>query len=223
MSSFHPSSFRGCRSSLLACTLLGCCASLPAAEVVLSDLRFGLESLPTSFTYHVHDGGSEDSGSSTFQFGFGLAGRGVYAFGAPGSSGAFFVGGALDLQAYTYDGSGRYDVAMLRALGGYAYAFDDRWTAEICPFVGAGLGSFRIPGNDLFQPITTSGHVFDYGIDVGVSYALSRHWLIQARAGWLVSTATLSGEGLDVTLDQSGPTGFLGVAYRFGGTPPPIR
>ena len=223
MASFHPSSHRVRRSSWLACTLLAGAASLPASEVVLSDLRFGLESLPTSFTYHVHDGGSEVSGSSTFQLGFGLAGRGVYAFGAPGSSGAFFVGGALDLQAYTYDGSGRYDVAMLRALAGYAYAFDDHWTAEICPFVGVGLGSFRIPGNDLFQPITTSGHVIDYGADIGVSYALSRHWLIQARAGWLVSTATLSGEGLDVTLDQSGPTGFIGVAYRFGGTPPPIR
>ncbi len=201
----------------------GLAMPLSASEVVMADLNLGIESLPTAFDFTIHDGASTREGSSEFDYGFGVGGRAVYAFSSPGSSGAFFVGGALALGAYTYEANGTYQVAMGRAVAGYAYAIDDQWTAEISPWIGFGYGRLHIPGAGVSDDHDVAGQVVDYGAHLGVTYALSRSWLIGARVGWQVASASLSGDGLEVDLTQSGPTAFLGIVYRFGGTPPAIR
>ncbi len=199
------------------------CTPLSASELVMTDLNIGIESLPTAFDFTVQDGSSTRSGSSQFNSGLGLSARAVYAFSSPGSSGAFFVGGALALGVYRYEDSGTYQVAMARAVVGYAYSLDDQWTIEVSPWAGLGYGRMRIPGNGVSDDHNVSGKVFDFGANLGVTYALSHSWLIGARIGWQVVDANLEGDGLKLTLTQSGPTGFLGVVYRFGGTPPSIR
>lgn len=198
-------------------------SALAGSELVMSDLNLGIESLPTAYDFTVRDGASTRSGDSEFDYGFGLGARAVYAFSSPGARGAFFVGGALALSGYTYEDNGTYAVGMARAIGGYAYSFDDRWTAEISPWIGFGLGRLHIPGDGVSDDHDVDGTVFDYGAHLGVTYALSRSWLVGARVGWQVSEADLSGDGLEVTLEQSGPTVFLGIVYRFGGAPPAIR
>lgn len=210
---------------VLGRTVLVCLTSsvLGAAELVMTDLNLGIESLPTAFDFTIRDGGSTRSGDSEFDFGFGLGARAVYAFSSPGSAGAFFVGGALALGGYTYEEDGTYAVAMARAVAGYAYAFDDQWTLEVSPWAGYGLGRLHIPGAGVSEDHDVDGTVVDYGAHLGVTYALSRSWLVGARIGWQVTDADLSGDGLDVTLEQSGPTAFLGIVYRFGGAPPAIR
>jgi hypothetical protein len=201
----------------------GLASPISASELVMTDLNLGIESLPTAYDFTLQDGTSSRSGSSEFDYGFGLSGRAVYAFSSPGANGAFFIGGALALGAYTYENSGTYNVAMGRFVGGYAYSFDDQWTAEVSPWAGLGYGKMFIPGNSISSDHQVAGQVYDYGIHVGVTYAMSRSWLMSARVGWQIAEADLSGEGLDLNLQQSGPTAFLGVIYRFGGAPPSIR
>lgn len=189
----------------------------------MTDIAIGIESLPTAFDFTIQDGASTTKGSSEFDLSLGLSGRAVYAFSSPGSSGAFFVGGALALGAYRFENSGTYQVAMARAVAGYAYSIDDQWTVEASPWVGLGYGRMHIPGAGISDDHDVSGNVFDFGANLGVTYALSHSWLIGARIGWQVADANLEGDGLKLTLTQSGPTAFLGVVYRFGGTPPSIR
>ena len=112
---------------------------------------------------------------------------------------------------------------MGRLVVGYAYSFNDQWTAEVSPWAGIGYGQMFIPGNGVSGDHNVAGQVYDYGINFGATYTMSRSWLICARVGWQIAEADLSGEGLDLNLQQSGPTAFLGVIYRFGGAPPSIR
>lgn len=216
-------SSRPCGCALLALSLVAAVASLDASELVMADLNLGIESLPTAFDFTIRDGASSRSGSSEFDLGFGLGGRAVYAFSAPGASGAFFVGGGLALGGYRFENDGTYEVAMARALVGYAFSIDDQWTVELSPWVGLGVGRMHIPGAGVSIDHDVDGKVVDYGVHLGVTYALSRSWLVGARVGWQVSEAKLRGDGLDVDLSQSGPTAFLGIIYRFGGAPPSIR
>jgi hypothetical protein len=212
---------RCCRTLVLP--LAAALSPLVASELVMTDLNLGIESLPTAFDFTIRDGASTRNGSSEFDLGFGLGGRAVYAFSAPGAQGAFFVGGALQLGGYTYEDGGTYYVGMARAVAGYAYAIDDQWTIELSPWIGYGLGRLHIPGAGVSDDHDVDGTVVDYGAHLGVTYALSRSWLVGARIGWQVADSTLSGDGLEVDLSQSGPTAFLGIIYRFGGAPPAIR
>lgn len=193
------------------------------SELVMADLDLGIESLPTAFDFTIHDGASTRDGSSQFDLGFGVGARAVYAFSAPGANGAFFLGGGLALGGYRYENAGTYEVAMVRAVAGYAYSFDDQWTCELSPWVGIGYGRLHIPGAGISADYDVAGRVLDYGAHLGVTYALSHAWLLNARIGWQVAAADLSGGGLEVELTQSGPTAFLGIVYRFGGAPPAIR
>jgi hypothetical protein len=112
---------------------------------------------------------------------------------------------------------------MARAVVGYAYAWNDQWTYEISPWIGVGYGTLHIPSAGLSESHDVDGELFDYGAHIGVTYTLSPAWLIGARVGWQVARADLAGDGLVVELTQSGPIAFLGIIYRFGGAPPPIR
>lgn len=213
-----------CCRVLLALPLAAAVASpLAASELVMTDFNLGIESLPTEFDFTIRDGASTREGSSEFDLGFGVGARAVYAFSSPGAPGAFFVGGALALGGYTYEDSGTYYVGMARAVAGYAYAINDQWTLELSPWAGYGVGRLHIPGAGVSDDHDVEGTVIDYGAHLGVTYALSRSWLVGARVGWQVADADLSGDGLDVELSQSGATAFLGLVYRFGGAPPAIR
>ena len=216
-------SSRPCGRACLALSLVAAVASLEASELVMADLNLGIESLPTAFDFTIRDGASTRSGSSEFDLGFGLGGRVVYAFSAPGASGAFFVGGGVALGGYRFENDGTYDVAMARAMVGYAFSIDDQWTVEVSPWAGLGLGRMHIPGAGVSNDHDVDGQVVDYGVHLGVTYALSRSWLVGARVGWQVVEADLKGDGLEVELTQSGPSAFLGIVYRFGGAPPSIR
>lgn len=209
--------------ALLSVPLACAVASSQASELVMTDVNLGIESLPTAFDFTVTDSNSSRTGDSEFDLGFGLGARAVYAFSSPGAQGAFFFGGALALGGYTYEDNGTYAVGMVRAVGGYAYALNDQWTVEVSPWIGYGLGQLHIPGAGVSDDHDVAGTVVDYGAHLGVTYALSRAWLIGARVGWQVAKADLSGDGLEVDLEQSGPTAFLGIVYRFGGAPPAIR
>lgn len=225
MASHPPAQITACATARACRTisLSAVAALLSSSELVMTDLNLGIESLPTAFDFTIRDGTSTRTGDSEFDLGFGLGARAVYAFSSPGAAGAFFVGGALALGGYTYEDEGTYAVGMARAVAGYAYALDDQWTIEVSPWIGYGLGRLHIPGAGVSEDHDVDGTVLDYGAHLGVTYALSRSWLVGARLGWQVSEAELSGDGLEVDLEQSGPTAFLGIVYRFGGAPPAIR
>jgi len=197
--------------------------ALGADELIVSDLRLGLETMPTHFAYTVTDANHSASGSSDFSYGFGLGLSGMYAFPAPGRSSNFFMGAEVEAANYRYQDDGSYKSVSLRAIGGYAWAFADRWQFEAEGWLGYGEAKLSIPTNALVSSIDASGHMYEYGIDAGVSYQIATHWLVNLRAGWTQSQSHMSGDGLVIDIKPAGPMGFLGLTYRFGGLPPAIQ
>jgi hypothetical protein len=216
-------SSRICCTGALLVSLTGSGSLWAASELVMTDINLGLESLPVAYDFTLTDGTTQRSGRSEFDLAFGLSTRAVHAFSQPGASGAFFVGISGLLGGCTYGDNGTYALGVARVVAGYAYAWDDRWTIECSPWLGYGYGQLFIPGAGVSSDATVSGTLMDYGAQVGVTYALSSSWLVGVRVGWQMTEADLSGDGFEVTLEQSGPIGFLGVIYRFGGTPPAVR
>jgi hypothetical protein len=206
-------------------TALGalCAGTLGADELIVSDLRLGLETMPTHFSYTVTDANHSASGSSDFNYGFGVGLSGIYAFPAPGRSSNFFMGAEIEGANYRYQDDGRYQSYTLRGIGGYAWAFADRWQVEAEGWLGYGGAKLNIPTNALVASIDASGHVYEYGLDAGLSYQVATHWLVNVRVGWTQSHSHMSGDGLVIDIKPSGPMGFLGLTYRFGGLPPAIQ
>src|SRR3954469_10350000 len=190
------------------------CACASGAELVVADIRIGLHALPTDFDYTVTDEGRQSDGSTSFESGFGIGGRAIHAFSSPGSAGAWLIGGELFGGWYNYDSSGTFRSLSVRALTGYAYAWNEKLTFEITPFIGYGLASFDLPGEGLYADVSVSGHEIEYGAMIGASYAFSQHWLGVAEVGWMTTNASLQGDGLTIDMTQSGPAFFLGAVWR---------
>ncbi len=212
-----------------AAVLASMVASAGGAELVIGDVRLGLHALPTDFDYTVTDSefsDRESSDSTSFDSGFGLGVRGVYSFSSPGDAGGFFVGAEAFIGLYEYS-HGPYRSLTGRVLGGYAYAFSEKLSVEVTPFVGYGLSTFElsgeIDGQQVIDDIAFDGTVIEYGAMLGVSYAFTRHLLIVAEAGWMQTSAELSGDGIDLSMEQSGPAFFLGAVWRFSGAPPRVE
>ncbi len=217
------------RRSTRAAVMASMVATAGGAELVIADVRLGLHLLPTDFDYTVTDNefsNRETSDSTSFDSGFGLGVRGVYSFSDPGRSGGFFVGAEAFVGVYEYS-QGPYRSLTGRLLGGYAYAFNEKLSVELTPFIGYGLSTFElsgeIDGQQVIDDITFDGTVIEYGAMFGVSYAFNRHLLIVAEAGWMQTMGDLSGDGIDIDMEQAGPAFFLGAVWRISGAPPRVE
>lgn len=206
------------------CLALALTGSLGAAELVVADLRLGLDLRPTDFDYTItHPIFGETSGSDSFETGLGFSLRGLHAFDSPGSAGAFVVGGEGTFAYHEYGSeSSVYMTYGLRAMGGYRYAFTERLAFDALAFAGFGIASYELSDPGVFDTIETDGYVTELGALVGAHYNLSPNWILEAEAGWLTTEADLEGAGLDVLVEEAGFTFFLGVSYRFGGSRPPV-
>ncbi|HYE05379.1 MAG TPA: hypothetical protein VEL07_07595 [Planctomycetota bacterium] len=217
------------RRSTRAAMAASVIAAAGGAELVIADVRVGLHALPTDFDYTVTDSefdGHESADSTSFDYGFGLGVRGIYSFSSPGAAGGFFAGAEAFVGVYEYS-HGPYRSLTGRVLGGYAYAFTEKLSMEITPFIGYGLSTFalsgEIEGQQVIDDIEFDGTVIEYGAMLGASYALTRSILIVAEAGWMQTTGDLSGDGIDIEMEQAGPAFFLGAVWRINGAPPRIE
>lgn len=206
------------------CWLLAAlCTSVVGAELRVADLRLGIESRPADFDFEISNDLGTVSGSDSFDSGFAVSARGLYALRRPGSAGGWLLGGEVSASWHQYDEESDFTSLRLRGMGGYGYALSDRWAVHGLLYVGTGVASLDLADGDTYDGFTADGSLVDYGAVAGVRYELSRHWLLEAEAGWLESDAQLEGNGYDISVQETGPTFYIGATYRFGGLPPRLE
>lgn len=208
---------------LILLTAASLLSSLGAAELSVADLRLGLDLRPTDFDFEASNQLGTVSGSDSFDTGFGASLRGLYGFGRPGAALGLVVGGEVTTSWHQYDGDSDYRTYGMRALAGIEYHATENWAFDLLGYGGFGYAEFEVADNELFDGFTSDGYLGEYGLLLGSQYRLSRHWLVQAELGWTQHSAELEGDAFDITLEQFGPTAFLGFSYRFGGLPPALE
>ena len=199
--------------------LLCLAAVCPAAELVIRDLGLRLEVLPIDFDYTVEDPTVSRSGSDGFDSGYGLSLGGLYSFTRAGDRHGFLAGVGLDIGTYGYDGGGDMTTLGGSAAGGYGIQLFERFDLRALIRLGFGVADLSLPATSTTNALDATGGYLAYRGEVGLGFAITDHVVIDAAAGYGMSTATLNGDDIDVTLDTAGPCFALGLSWRLTNTP----
>lgn len=201
--------------------LLAAISVLPSAasELVVRNANLNLEFLPAAFDYTLTNAGSSRSGSDQFDTAFGIAAGGRYSIAGPGDSHGFIVGGHVFADQASYAGIGHLTDFGARVDGGYGYAFNDTWTTYLMAEAGYGRSTFDITSASTFPAVSLSGSSLRYGVVFGIDLTLVERWLVNGDIGWVKSTSSLSGGGVDLSLNRQGLMAAIGISYRFSTRP----
>lgn len=200
-------------------SLLLLLAGAGAAELVVHDLRLGASSLPLAFDWSVTSRSGSASGSDGFDAGLGLEGGARWSFARAGDPLGLVVGADILLDGWDYAGGGSMAMTGLHVCAGPGWALSDRWT--LTALVGAqyGLTRLDLPGDVSRPSFTASGSSTGYDLRIGADALLGRGFGIGLTAGWLIASHSVSGDALDVTIDQSGWFAGLAAVWRFNQVP----
>ena len=190
-----------------------------ASELVVRNANLNLEFLPAAFDYTLTNAGSSRSGSDQFDTAFGIAAGGRYSIAGPGDSHGFIVGGHAFADQASYAGIGHLSDFGVRVDGGYGYAFNDTWTTYLMAEAGYGRSTFDITSASTFPAVSLSGSSLRYGVVFGIDLTLVERWLVNGDIGWIKSTSSLSGGGVDLSLNRQGLMAAIGISYRFSTRP----
>ena len=202
-----------------ASALLCLAAAGPAAELVIRDVGLRVEVLPTDFDYTIEDPTVSRSGSDGFDSGYGLTLGGLYSFTRAGDRHGFLAGVTLEIGAYGYEGGGDMTTIGGSASGGYGVQLFERLDLRALVRVGLGVADLSLPATATTNALDATGGYLAYRGELALGFAITDHLVIDASAGYAMSTATLSGDDIDVTLDTAGPCFALGLAWRLTNTP----
>ena len=148
-------------SRLLMLTLAAAGAG-NASELVVRDVNFAIELLPSAFDYTA-DGNTSRSGSDEFDRAIGIAIGCPYSFAGPGDSHGFLASGELAFSQATYGSIGHLTRYGVRIAGGYGYAFNDAISFSAMAKVGYGMATFDLSANSGFPALSASGTTLTYG------------------------------------------------------------
>ena len=198
-------------------------AAMWSAELVVRNVLFDVEFLPSDFDYSIKDSNGTRSGSDAFDSGFGIAAGVRYSFARTGDAHGFLLGGEMVGAQASYGGTGHLTDYGLRIDGGYGYALDDRWSVNLLLRGGYGRATLDIGANSTFSAISVSGGAFTYGASLGVDVVVAERWQISTSIGYLKTSYSLSGNDVDVTIDRAGLSASVGVLYRISNLPRPLE
>lgn len=194
------------------------------AELVVRDLIIDLEFLPAAYDYTLTDESGSRSDADEFDSALGIAIGGRYSFAGPGDRHGFIVGGELCAAQYsTADPEGHLTTYGARVEGGYGLAINDRWTIVALVEAGYGMATFDVTGGSSFPTFSASGTTLNYGAALGVDFAITESVLVGIDIGYQIRTVDLSGNSLDIELEQAGLRAAIGLTYRFSARPSPLE
>lgn len=207
---------------LLALSLL-CLPLLPAAELVVRDLRLGLVNRPGDFEFEMDTSTVDSSGEDAFEGGLSLEVGGRWSITRTGDA-IGFVGG-LDLVAdrQSYGGSDGLSTLWGRASLGVGWAITDRITLLGEGMFAYGLSDLRLPATSQAAAFTADGTAIAYEGRLSATWQFTRSFGAGLAAGWLVASHDLSGDDADLTLDQNGWYAGLIATWRFSDAPPALE
>jgi len=209
--------------TLLTALLAAAPAAVPAAELIVRDIRGAVLVRAGDFDFELDSDTFDRSGSDSFESGTGLELGARYSWSAAGSSWGLVLGGDITADWYTYDeDQGLAMYGARGALGGGWSPFD-RWTFVLEAGVGAAVSELEIPETSGAAEFTADGTALFYDARLSCLYRVAQRWSVHAHVGYMQADHDLSGSGVDVTLDQSGVWAGLGVTWMFSGKPPRLE
>ena len=220
--SFYSPIIGLCCSSLLLC----CAKSSEGAELVLRDIRVTVEMLPADFDFTLKNELGTSKGSDEFDSGLGITVGGMYGFTGAGDHNGLLAGGEVTIGTYGFGSSGDYTTIGLRAFGGYGWQINDDWYVLTEVYLGYAVADMTFPSTDAFSSFGADGSNLDYGFRVGAGYVVNDQWLVSANLGYGFGNADLESGGsqdIELTIEQTGISFMLGVAYRFNHLPPRLE
>jgi len=193
-------------------------ALLPAAELVMRDLRLGLGTRPTDFDFTYSSPNTSGSGSDGFDAGLGIEVGGRWSFARVGDPLGLVVGADLMVDGLGYGGGDGLATTWLRLGAGPGWAFADSWTLSAEAGVQYGQSVLALPATQAAPEFSASGTSTGYDLRLNLGWMATRRFGLSACAGWLISSHSLDGDA-SITIDQSG--WFVGAAavWRFSDVP----
>lgn len=197
-------------------------AALPAAELVVRDLRLGLGSRPVDFDYTLTAPASRSSGTDAFDGALGIEGGGRWSFARPGDALGLVVGADLAADAFSYGGGDGMAVSWLRLSAGPGFALSDRITLAAEAGFQYGMSAISLPATASAPEFTASGTAQGYDLRLDATWMATRRFGFGVQAGWLIASHDLAGDA-DLTIDQSGWFAGLTLVWRFADAPPRLE
>lgn len=202
--------------------LLSAMSMLPAAELVVRDIRAAAGSRPTDFDFTVTTPTVSGSGSDAFEGGLGLELGGRWSWARPGDALGVIAGADLILDAQSYGGSDGLATTWARACGGAGWALTDRVTLSAEVGLQYGISALSLPATTAAPAFDATGTAMGYDARVGGTWLATRSFGLGAHAGWLIASHDLSGDA-DLTIDQAGWFAGLELVWRFTDAPPRLE
>lgn len=196
---------------------------LPAAELVVRDGYFAIEMLPSDFDYDLESTTNSGSGSDSFEQHIGIAAGVRYSFSGPGDVSGFLVGGEIAASQADYQSIGHLTSFGLRVQGGYAWAISDSWMVRGVAEASYGFSTLDLTSSTSFPTLSADGSLLGFGARVGLQYSFNDLLHVGLDVGWLDITHDLSGQGVDLTLTNTGLMVGLGISYRLSNSPRPLE
>ena len=202
--------------------LLSCAAAALGAgeaELVTRDLFVSFDSQPTDFSFEADGAVGSRSGDDAFDSGLGLSLGARWSFTPAGSSFGLLVGGDLHATSYRYENDAENFTYGARLIVGAGWAITDRWELLLEPTIEAGRASFEFPATDSYPAYEAEGNLVGYGARLNLIHRFTDRWAVMGAVGWKYIDNDLSGDGIDLTIEQEGFTASIGLLYRLSAAP----
>ena len=189
------------------------------AELVTRDLFVSFDSQPTEFAFTADSEIGTRSGDDAFDSGLGISVGGRWSFTPPGSSLGLVVGGDLDVTSYRYENSAENLTFGARLIVGAGWAITDHWELLVEPTIEYGIATFEFPATQAYAAYEADGTLFGYGLRLNAIHRFTERWAVMGAIGWKRIDNDLSGDGIDLTLEQEGVSVSIGLLYRLSAAP----
>lgn len=200
--------------------LLALCSCVPAVELVVRDINAGIALLPTEFDYTITRGDDARSGSDSFTTAYGATLAATYSVAGTGSGHGLVFGAEASYRQYELTaGGGGMSGYGARAIAGYGIAIADRFQWLITPYVGYGLSTLDIPGDDQLNTLQGDGTTTEYGIRSGFHIGLTRRLSLIMGIDYGVANTAISAGEVAIDFDQAGLGAGITLAWRWDTVP----
>ena len=207
------------RCALLLVCFLSTAVALPAAEVVIRDIRGAVLIRPTSFSFDLSGDNVDVTGDDAFESGTGFEIGGRYSFAKAGSSLGLVVGLDLASDSYTYSEGDGLGATGIRGNVGGAWAFSDRWTLIAEAGFGYQIVEFSLPASANAPAFDVEGDGTLIDGRLSLWYRPFERWAFHAHLGYMTASTSLDGGGLEMEMDQDGLFAGIGMTWLFSTKP----
>lgn len=195
-----------------------------AMEVIMGDLYVGLQTGPGSTSVTVENGTRNDTVEEDPSWSVGLrAGGRKKIFANPGASVAPIIGGEFILNEASYS-AGSSDMRVGVAVApGITWSCTDRVALLLQGVLGIGTERFALGETSSNSSQTLTGYYRQMALRGGLTWSLSPYYVLGFELEWGKAPGSLSGDGLNLTVEPHGLSGGFLFLWRLDPYPTPLE